>query len=121
MRIVAAILVSIGLAGCVGPEAFEAELEGWVGRTEVEIVDAWGPPDQVYENEAGRYLTWRSSRIRLVPGQPQVYHWDRTGSRSRATVSGGIPPRLMDMTCRKTMILRNGVITRWQWDGNSCY
>ena len=117
----ATVALLAGLAGCATPEKFEAELNSWIGHTEVEIVEKWGPPSQVYENEAGRYLTWHSGGIRILPGHTPVYRSDLIGSRSYRTALWGYTPAVIDLTCKKTMIIQKGIIKRWRWEGNGCF
>ena len=38
------ILLLIFLFGCATPEKYDAELAGWVGKSEASLINKWGKP-----------------------------------------------------------------------------
>jgi len=57
MRCIAISLVAITwLAGCITTANYETMLKTWVGRSEDELVQVWGPPSSVYQSTSANTL-----------------------------------------------------------------
>lgn len=85
-----------GLAGCATTANYEAMLKTWVGRSEGELVQTWGPPSSVYQGASTKYFTYAKSK----------------------TCSSG--KDYFTCVCNTTFELASDHITSWRWDGNGC-
>jgi|SRR5215831_4663794 len=57
------LVAMVMVAGCTTtvPHDYETILSGWVGHSEDELVQIWGPPTSVYQSASTRYLTYAKS------------------------------------------------------------
>jgi len=61
-RSLIALVATAIVAGCATTHDYDALLRGWVGRSEDELVQVWGPPTSVYQSASTRYLTYAKSK-----------------------------------------------------------
>ena len=54
----------------------------------------------------------------MVGGTAPTTTYDYFGN---AYTSGGTPPILVTSNCTIIMVVENGVINEWRYEGNSCY
>ena len=91
-------LVAIAwLAGCATTGNYEDMLKTWVGRSEDELVQAWGPPSSVYQSANAKYFTY-----------------------ARSKTCGAGNDAITTCLCSTSFELANKRITSWRWDGNGC-
>jgi len=86
------------LVGCVAyptTDNYEAMLKTWVGRSEAELVQTWGPPSSVYQSASTKYFTYTKSK---TCGVGESY----------------------TCVCNTHFELASDHITSWRWDGNGC-
>tara|TARA_Y100001970_G_C13778132_1_gene623963 strand:+ start:137 stop:526 length:390 start_codon:yes stop_codon:yes gene_type:complete len=112
------LLIVFALNGCVTRQEHEDVLSSWYGSTEEQLVASWGVPSSFYETDGKRYLTYNNSNQAMVGGTPASTTYDYFGN---AYTSGGTAPYLITLTCNITMVVENGVINEWQYEGNNCY
>ena len=97
MRCIAISLVAITwLAGCITTANYETMLKTWVGRSEDELVQVWGPPSSVYQSTSAKYFTYARSR------------------------TCGVGKDAITCLCNTSFELVSNRITSWRWDGNGC-
>ena len=108
------------LAACATTEKYEAILESWVGKSENALVEAWGPPDSVYEAAGTRYLTYAKSGTRYVPGTPPTYRTTIVGNTRHTRAYGGTPGHVYNQNCKTSFAISDNVIKKWRWEGNAC-
>lgn|SRR6266446_9934322 len=100
MRWIPISLVAITwLAGCIAfatTDNYEAMLKTWVGRSEGELVQTWGPPSSVYQSANAKYFTYAKSK---------------TCASSK---------EVFTCVCNTSFELASNRITSWRWDGNGC-
>jgi hypothetical protein len=108
----------IMLSGCTTKQEHEDMLSSWYGSTEKQLVDSWGVPTSFYELDGKRYLTYSNSSQAMIGGTPPTTTYDYFGN---AYTSGGSAPYLVTSNCSITMVVENGVINEWRYEGNNCY
>ena len=108
----------VALTGCVTKQEHENTLSSWYGSTEEQLVASWVVPTSFYELDGKRYLTFSNSSQAMVGGYPSTTTYDYFGN---AYTSGGSPPILVTSNCSITMVVDNGVINEWRYEGNNCY
>ncbi len=113
------VLVTL-LAACATERRYEEQLDAWIGASERELVESWGPPDSVYELEDTRYLTYVVDRIVVLPGTGPRYYGGIDDDRYYAFPLGGFDPRVINQFCKTSFSLVDGAIVGWRWDGNDC-
>lgn len=91
------------LAGCATTAGYERSLEGWVGKSIDDVVAAWGAP----------------ANTQPLPSGSVAYQWRWTGETR--LVDGLSGATAVTAWCNTTFLAdREGVVRRWQWEGNSC-
>lgn len=101
-------------------EQFQAQLNGWIGKPEAALIQAWGPPDRSYETREIKYLTWER---RSIDVQPRTYT-SVLGSNRGFGVGTGVgwgPAHVTEWTCDTTFeVSHDGIVEGWQYQGNNC-
>ena len=108
----------VALTGCVTKQEHENTLSSWYGSTEEQLVASWGVPTSFYELDGKRYLTFSNSSQAMVGVYPATTSYDYFG---RAYTSWGSPPILVTSNCTINMVVYDGVINEWRYEGNNCY
>lgn len=106
------------LTGCVTKQEHEDALSSWFGSTEEQLVESWGVPTSFYELGGKRYLTYSNSSQAMVGGTAPITTYDYYGN---AYTSGGTPPILVTSNCTIIMVVEDGLISEWKYEGNNCY
>lgn len=102
------------LSACATEAQYQKNLNSWLGSTESELVEKWGPPDQVYELEGKKYLTYIYSNSNYVP---QTVNSNVIGNSVQTQVYGGYTQHWY---CKTIMTIENKEITNWKYEGNAC-
>ena len=108
------------LAGCATTENYEKILGTWVGSSERELIQSWGPPSSVYESGGTKYLTYSESASGYIPGTSPTYQTQIIGNTAYTTSSGGSPGFAYNRSCKTTFTLRSDTIVSWRHEGNAC-
>lgn len=106
------------LTGCVTKQEHEDALSSWFGSTEKQLVDSWGVPTSFYELDGKRYLTYSNSSQVMVGGTAPTTTYDYYGN---AYTSGGTPPIMITSNCTIIMVVEDGLISEWKYEGNDCF
>ena len=106
------------LTGCVTKQEHEDALSSWFGSTEKQLVDSWGVPTSFYELDGKRYLTYSNSSQVMVGGTAPTTTYDYYGN---AYTSGGTPPIMITSNCTIIMVVEDGLISEWKYEGNNCF
>lgn len=108
------------LLGCVTTANYEAILQSWVGKPEIDLLHSWGPPSSVYESGGIKFLTYDKSSQAYIPGTAPSYQSTVVGNTVYTHSVGGSPGYAISQNCRTTFELSSGLVTSWRWDGNAC-
>ena len=116
-RMTAAVALLASLAGCAAP-GYEGELQSWVGRSNAELVDAWGEPGDLVVDEAGRnvfvYATVRTER---KGGTSMTTNDPLTGQ----PVTLSKPTRIETYWCKTSFTIdEDERVTHYRYEGNDC-
>ena len=69
------LLLLIFLFGCATPEKYDAELAGWVGKSENKLIAEWGKPSARKINADGsQVLTYTKADNVYVPSEFYLYN-----------------------------------------------
>ncbi|WP_155952212.1 hypothetical protein [Pseudomonas sp. CHM02] len=113
-------LALFALAGCATTGKYERVLQSWVGSTELELVQSWGPPVRVYESNGHRFLTYSNEGSMYVPGTSPTYQTTYYGNTAYTNSYGGSPGMNVQLSCVTTFDVVDNRISSWRWQGNNC-
>ncbi|MBL8687381.1 MAG: hypothetical protein JNK86_07970 [Alphaproteobacteria bacterium] len=100
------------LAACQSKEAYFAKLDAWKGKSESALLAERGAPDQFFESEGVRYLTYNSSS--LNGEKPRV-------SCSSSSFNGfSASTSCNQLYCREVFKIEKAKITEISYEGNNC-
>lgn len=121
------------LASCTGPtpEAFNARMAGFVGRSEADLVASLGVPARTHEVERRRFLQYEDRRVVTYPGDALYgpgfggfgysgFGRRRFGSAFGGYFGGGFGPMIETRACDVIFELRGGHIAGFVARGNDC-
>lgn len=121
MRLIFALLLVMSfLAGCATTANFEKKLNGYLGKTESQLVAEEGIPQGSYEADGVRFLTYSRSEFGYIPGQPPVTTTTYIGGKAYTNTSGGTQAIPYAYSCTVTFTIVNKLITSWKHSGNAC-
>ena len=103
--------------GCAAP-GYEGQLQSWVGKSNAELVNAWGEPGDVVVDEAGRnvfvYATVRTER---KGGTSMTTNDPLTGQ----PVTLSKPTRMETYWCKTSFTIdEDETVAAYQFEGNDC-
>ena len=113
-------VVIAALASCATAANYEKMLNSWMGHGENELLNSWGPPDNVYESGDIKYLTYARGGTVVLPGTAPSYQSTFVGNTMYSNPVGGTPPLLINKHCKTTFTIQNSAIVSWRWEGNAC-
>ncbi|SME99291.1 hypothetical protein SAMN06265365_114102 [Tistlia consotensis] len=108
------------LSACASEAKYQSMLDGWVGASEHDLIQAWGPPDSSYQNDEAKYLTWKRQYQNYMPGTPPSYVTHSVGNQVYTTPIGGSPGYLFSSSCKTTFTVIDDRVTGWRVEGNAC-
>jgi hypothetical protein len=114
------IFLGIFIVGCATTANYEKILSSWVGAKEIDLVRAWGAPDNQYESSGTKFLTYQKSNNIYMPGTAPTYSTTMIGNKAYTSSSGGSPAYNIQMFCKTTFEVKNERIVSWRWEGNGC-
>ncbi|MNO20213.1 hypothetical protein D3C76_99620 [compost metagenome] len=120
MKWLALALLPLVLSGCATEAKYEQILQSWVGSSELELIQKWGPPQQAYETGGHRFLVYSSSGNMYLPGTAPTYQTTYVGNTAYTNSYGGSPGMNVQLSCVTTFEVANELITNWNWRGNNC-
>lgn len=119
-KLLLGLILICAISGCATQKKYQSILNTWLGASENQLISSWGPPDNVYESDSSKFLTYTTSR-NVVLGQTNAsYTTTVIGNTAYTAGSGGSPGRNYNMSCRTTFEIRAGKIFRWSYKGNDC-
>jgi hypothetical protein len=114
-------LISIaGLVACATAEKYNAMLNQWVGQSEDALVSNWGAPNNSYQTDTAKYLTYENSRQNVVPSTPPTTQVIRQGEAVFVKPIPGTPGYVYTTECRTTFTIQNKRVVNAYATGNAC-
>lgn len=122
MRLMLLAVVYLILTSCatMTTEKYDALLNSWLNRPEVDLVSSWGAPDNVYEVSSKKFISYYSQHNNYIP---------RTTYRYQPFFAGGWPYydpiddvsyQVISRICKTTFTIEQGKITHWTHQGDGC-
>ena len=117
------------LPSCCDTEAYEAQLQSWVSRSEVDLVSYWGAPQSVYTiNKNTKLFTYKKVYEHTVSGRPASYtkevtkEKDRYGKtkKERYIYDPGTPDYNYTTECVTSFTLQHNKVIAWKHEGEEC-
>jgi hypothetical protein len=103
------VFVALAASACATSGKFERTLQTWVGSDVNPLLQAWGPPSDVYTMPDGHVMyTWLN-----VGGT----HVTSNYNQFTRQITGGA----VTIWCKTTFTTTaEGTVQRWRWQGNAC-
>jgi hypothetical protein len=126
MRELAALATLSLLAGCAYPSPQHVQaLNGLVGKSETDLLRAYGVPNRTFDSPGHRFLAYSRSRIDSIPGSAGFgYGGFGYGGFGYGGLGyggfGGFGPEIVQRDCDTTFELTGGVVRSWSLRGNDC-
>ena len=114
------ILCIMFLSGCtsVGSNAYEQQLQNWVGMSQEALYYSWGEPDnEIYPSPGVKVVTYVKNFDGLLDGETEPYANQINYSAIDAgygSESGG------DYYCRTTFTIENNEVVDYSFNGDDC-
>jgi hypothetical protein len=119
-RVLPVVALTVLLAACATEEGFRQRLQPFVGRSEVDLVRAFGVPTATFETGGVRFLQYESARTVTFPGSPpRLVTYERRGRIIRDW-DPGTPPTFDVRTCRTTWQVAGNRVTGFSFEGSDC-
>ena len=109
------------LVGCQSTAKYSAKLDSWKGKTEKTLLAERGAPDQFFESDGIRYLTYNSSSdiryLTYVNGQTRGVSCSSTDDRATGVISSTTCKQLY---CKEVFKIEKNIIQGIEAEGNNC-
>jgi hypothetical protein len=109
------LVLPLLLGACATEPPLEARLQPLVGRSEAELVTAFGVPAQTYEAGGERFLQYEERTSTVYPGDAYF-----GGPYRRFGPAFYSPPLVVNRVCAITFVLRGGTVQSFSFRGNGC-
>jgi len=120
MRKVFALAGLVLLAGCAYPSPQRAAaLNALVGKTEADVVRAYGVPIRSVETGGSKFVEYGQHRIESFPDGPFFGAYGWRGGWGGGWGGWGYP-EVEQFDCNTTFELKDGVVKGWTLRGNAC-
>ncbi len=116
----AVTLAAAALAGCETLPPLETRLQPWVGRSEADLVAAFGVPARTHEAGGLRFLQYEDRRTQIVASDPWFYGRPWWPGYGRFGPVLPPPPSYVVRACSVTFALREGVVEGFSFRGDGC-
>ena len=114
-RVALAGALALLLAGCETGPPLEVRLQPWVGRSEGDLVAAFGVPAATYVVGDRKFLQFAQRRTQVVASDPWFYRpYGRFGPLWQPS------PGYILVGCDVTFSLRQGVVEAFSFRGEGC-
>jgi hypothetical protein len=108
------VLISL-VAGCTDMlAAREAQLNTFVGKPEMDVVQAMGVPTRTYETGGVKFLSYQQQQTQVIPASPWYWYGPVPG------FYGGFPPQVVTWACDTTFTVSDGRVSSFTLRGNGC-
>jgi hypothetical protein len=116
-----AATLAVLTVGCSTQEGYQRIVNSYVGLSEASVLTNWGPPDRVYNSDAGvKYLTYSRSRSGYVAGVPASFQTSCSFGVCASIPVGGAPGYSYTNACTTFFKLVDGTVDSWGFRGNAC-
>ncbi len=122
MRLLLLVVSSLILTSCstVSTEKYEALLNGWLNRSELDLVSHWGAPDNVYQVEDKKFLSYYSQHNSYIPSTAYYYQPFFTGGWPYYDPIEDASYQVISKVCKTTFTIEQHTITHWNHQGDGC-
>lgn len=122
MRLLLLVVSSLILTSCatVSTEKYEALLNGWLNRSEVDLVSHWGAPDNVYQVEDKKFLSYYSQYNSYIPRTAYYYQPFFTGGWPYYDPIEDASYQVISKVCKTTFTIEQHKVTHWNHQGDGC-
>ena len=113
-------------SSCCDTAAYEAQLQTWVNRSEVDLLSAWGAPSSTYKIDGStKLVTFNKTTSHFIEGRaPSVTYTEDKHDKHHKTKTvrydDGTPDRVVTYYCNTTFTIKNKKVIAWKWDGDDC-
>lgn len=134
------LVAVMALAACSGPtEEQRKQLNSLVGKTEVDVIRAYGVPTRTYQADGHVFLAYIDNQTNYYPGSMgwgwgwgggpgwgggwgggPGWGWGGWGWGGGMMGGGGFPPSVYNSVCQTTFELAAGLVTGWTMRGDGC-
>ncbi|MBY0331344.1 MAG: hypothetical protein K2X49_11815 [Acetobacteraceae bacterium] len=104
------------LGACTPLPTLGERLQPWIGRSELDLVSAFGVPSGTYEVEGTKFLQFVQQRTIFAPAD---YPYYRPYGRFGPLMGPAFPPTVV-VGCEVTFALRRGVVESFSFRGEGC-
>ncbi len=122
IRPLALFLMILFIQGCATTAKFESKLNSWVGYSERDLIESWGPPNNVYQVDSNqKIISYNKSMDVALPNFGKTYQTSFVGNTAYTTSYGTDSPGSVNFSCKVSFTIENGMIIAWRHEGNYCY
>ncbi|MBO5443658.1 MAG: hypothetical protein J6A33_07750 [Alphaproteobacteria bacterium] len=119
------------LFACATQQKYDNKLQGFVGKTEAQLVKKWGRPSssKIMDN-GNKVLTYTKANDIYVPSEFYLNNPDMLPGQETVyapftndydfTPYGETFGYKAEQICQTSFLIQNGYVTAWKWKGNNC-
>lgn len=102
------------LASCATEAGYKETLDFYLETPESFLIEGWGAPDNVYEADGYKYLTYYKNSSVYMPAS---YNTTFYGHSAHTMGYGG---GAVQMNCKTTFKVKDSEVISYSYEGNGC-
>ena len=100
---------------------YQQKIDKWIGRSSADLYAVWGMPMQTTQFDANTLLaTYYQSESQPIDNVFQPYE-SEMNYEVMAVPSYGLPSAPPLFYCKTTFVIKNGIVTDANFNGDDCY
>ena len=118
------------LFACATSEKYDQKLNGWIGKSEQDLVMSWGRPSAVkYVDNTTKIFTYTKINEFYFPSEYYLYNeefepedtiYAPLMNQYNFTPYDELTDNEVITTCQTSFIIKNNIVSAWKWRGNDC-
>lgn len=123
-------ILTLLLFACATSQKYDEKLNGWIGKSEQDLVMSWGRPSAIkYVNDNTKIITYTKINEFYFPSEYYLYNeefepedtiYAPLMNEYDFTPYAELTDNVVETMCQTSFIVKNNIVAAWKWKGNDC-
>lgn len=122
MRVILFVIVGTALTACTTAttQKYDVVLNNWLNKPEIELINSWGAPDNVYQLGDKKFIAYYSQHNRYIPKTTYRYQPFFVGGWPYYDPIDDTSYQVVSEICKTTFTIEAEKISNWSHQGSGC-
>ena len=132
MKLKVFLAICLLLCGCKSATEYNAKLNKWVGKSQYELLNAWGKPNGIFKlGQKDKIITYTRENTDFQRYGSSIYNpdfndmntaympfsYNEDFATENVSYHSGY---IKNSVCQTSFYIKDGVVSSCQWRGNNC-